>query len=67
MIRAWKDPDARTDGMDIDHPAGDIELDYVGGSIASIILMTLISYCQTCLPSCQVTNSTCNCDPNSWC
>lgn len=66
LIRALKDPDYR-DGLAIDHPAGEIAVDRVGGTAASVVILSAISMCTTCLVTCAISASTCDCNPDSWC
>jgi hypothetical protein len=69
LVQVWKNPDHRRDGSDVDHPAGEIALDYVGGNadlVSSEYLYT-IGCCGglTRSPTCE---SSCGggCIPTAW-
>jgi hypothetical protein len=65
IIRAWKDPDRRVDDGGVNHPAGDIELDYTGGQVSPMATEYMLSMGCACGGITNPTCITCACPPYS--
>jgi hypothetical protein len=56
IVRAWKDPDHRTDAQ-TSHPAGDLEPGVAGGNPIIIATVGLVTVSLSCWPTCNGTIS----------